>query len=124
MRPHLRLIIGQRRTHIPLLTRHEGEVGAPPDRQRPGQRRDWYRAQLELDLPESAVHATEILGHHADIHAAVVRHQPGQPVIIVALQADSISHACRSAIDLVRATGHRPISIQVTAWPVFGRSES
>lgn len=119
VRPHLRPVSG--RSHpcgarARLQQENKSDSGVRDDRQ------GWYRASVGLDSPEAAVHATAILNHLAEYHSAVVPHSTGGPDVIIVLRADGLSHASRTSIALVGATGHRPLRIDVTAllgrWPL------
>lgn len=122
MRPRLRPVNTPPEVQAASPAKVDQKAEERPDQQLAAGRRGWYRAVLEVDGPESAVHATAILNHLAVYHAAVVQHAPDEPVLAITLQAHSISHACQASIDLVRATGYRPIRVDIVAlayrWPL------
>lgn len=68
-----------------------------------------YRALIELDHPDSAIHAAAILDRHADCHPAVVQVVAGGPRLALTLPADDLAHAVRTVFALLRVTGHRPV---------------
>jgi hypothetical protein len=72
-----------------------------------------YTALIELDGPESAVHATAILDHLAPYHSAVAQTEVGQPELTLTLPAEDLAHAIQTSLSLMRVAGHRPVRPKV-----------
>ena len=81
-----------------------------------------YSAIIKLADPDSAMHAEAILDNFADCHAAVVRAEVGQPELTITLPAEDLAHAVQMSHALVRATGHRPVRVEVMTWDEFDGS--
>lgn len=114
MRRRLRLIGVQRHTRAALEAQVDHDTDECPTTQTPGGHPDWYRALVELDSPESVMHAAAILNHLAVYHSATIRPVAGQPIVSIVVRAQNISHACRISISLVQASGYRPVRVDVT----------
>ena len=74
---------------------------------------DAYTAVIGLATAADADHAGRRLDHHADLHSAITLTDSGRDELILTLPADDLRHAAHNALDLIKATGHRPLRLEV-----------
>jgi len=74
---------------------------------------DAYTAVIGLATAADADHAGKRLGHHADLHSAITLADSSRAELILTLPADDLRHAADSALNLIKATGHRPLRLEV-----------
>lgn len=80
-----------------------------------------YNAIIELTDKADPQHATAILDQFADYHPAVARAESGRAELILTLPAENLQQATTTALALVKATGHRPVRLEVLTTEEFDR---
>ena len=79
---------------------------------------------FELATPADADHASQFLDYLADYHPAITRTDSDRAELILTLPAENAHHAEHHALALVKATGHRPIRVDVLLAETYDRETS
>ncbi len=80
-----------------------------------------YNLVIELADRADAQHAEAILDHFANYHPAVARTETGRAELILTLPAETVAQAATTGLALLKATGHRPLRLEVLTTDDYDR---